>query len=110
MEDLGEVPSDAFERWMTDELEANYDEVFVYFSSGDAEIFDKVCQLEIFVPGDHAEAGVDDKGAFLEVLDKFSNFGLITSSLDQDGPEEAVYEISPKALKLQYFLASQAAD
>lgn len=110
MEDLGEVPSDAFERWMTDELEANYDEVFVYFSSGDAEIFDKVCQLEIFVPGDHAEVGVDDKGAFLEVLDKFSNFGLITSSLDQDGPEEAVYEISPKALKLQYFLASQAAD
>ncbi len=110
IDDLGKIPEDAFERWMTDELEANYDEIFVYFSGNDGEVFDKICQLEIFVPGDHDEAGIGDKGEFLNVLEKFANFGLITSSLDQDGPEDAVYEISPKALKLQYFLASQSAD
>jgi len=110
IDDLGELPEGAFERWMTDELEANYDEIFVYFSGSDGAVFDKICQLEIFVPGDHDEAGIGDKGEFLNVLEKFANFGLITSSLDQDGPEDAVYEISPKALKLQYFLASQSAD
>lgn len=110
IDDLGPLPRDSFERWMTDELETNYDEVFVYFSGSDGEVFQKICQLEIFIPGDHDEAGVKDKSEFLDTLEKFRNFGLITSSLDQDGPEDAVYEISPKALKLQYFLASQLAD
>lgn len=110
LEDIGEAPEDAFERWMTDELETNYDEIFVYFSGNDGEIFEKICQLEIFVPGDHAEVGVEHKTDFLDILGKFSKFGLITSSLDQDTPEDAVYEISPKALKLQYFLASQTEE
>lgn len=109
LDDLEELPKDAFERWMTDELEANYDEIFVYFSASEHEIFRKICQLELFVPSDHVEAGVEEKNDFMLVLEKFANFGLITSSLDQDGPEDAVYEISPKALKLQYFLASQEA-
>lgn len=110
LEDVGEIPADAFERWMTDELEANYDDIFVYFGGNDREIFEKICQLEIFIASDFNEVGLEDKAEFLKILVKFSDFGLITSSLDQDDPEDAVYEISPKALKLQYFLASQSTD
>lgn len=110
LEDVGEIPVNGFERWMTDELEENHDEIFAYFSGTDGDVFHKICQLEIFVPGDHEEAGVDNMDDFVLKLEKFAIFGLITSSLDQDGPEDAVYEISPKALKLQYFLASQSED
>lgn len=110
LEDLGDIPADSFERWMTDELETNYDEIFVYFSGDDRGVFERICQLEIFVPGDYEDAGVGSKADFVSKLEKFSDFGLITSSLDQDGPEDAVYEISPKALKLQYFLAAQSAE
>lgn len=108
VDDLEKVPVDSFERWMGDELETNYDEIFVYFSGRDAEAFKGICQLEIFVPGDCSELGFEDRAEFQGILEKFVSFGLITSSLDQDAPEDAVYEISPKALKLQYFLASQS--
>lgn len=108
LEDVGRIPENGFERWMNDELEANYDEIFVYFSGSDGDVFKKICQLEIFVLRDHGEAGVVDRDEFVKALEKFAKFGLITSSLDQDGPEDAVYEISPKALKLQYFLSSQS--
>lgn len=39
LEGIGEIPADAFERWMTDELEANYDDIFVYFGGNDREVF-----------------------------------------------------------------------
>ena len=110
IEDLGEIPADSFERWMTDELETNYDEIFVYFGGDDKDVFEKICQMEIFTSSDYEEAGAGGKAEFLSKLEKFSDFGLITSSLDEDGPEGAVYEITPKALKLQYFMATQLAE
>ncbi|WP_375699396.1 hypothetical protein [Pseudophaeobacter sp. TrK17] len=105
LEDAGRIASDAFERWMSEELEANHAEIFVYFEGRDEEVFEAICQVEIFTPGEHESLGVSDKREFLNILDKFVKFGLIVSSLDQDAPEDAVFEITPKALKLQYFLA-----
>lgn len=108
VDDLSEIPSDSFERWLGDELETNYDEIFVYFRDRDEEAFKGICQLEIFVPNDCSELGFEDVAEFLEILDRFQNYGLITPTLDQHTPEDTVYEISPKSLKLQYFLNSQA--
>jgi hypothetical protein len=108
VDDLQNIPHDAFERWLNDELEKNYDEIFVFFLDKEKEAFKKACQLEIFLASDAGELGMDDTQEFKSLIDKFIKHGLVTPSLDQDDSERAVYEISPKSLKLQYFLDSQA--
>lgn len=108
VDDLNEIPHDSFERWLADELETNYDEIFVYFRDRDEEAFKGICQLEIFVPNDCLELGFQDLTEFQGILERFLNYGLITPTLDQNTPEDTVYEISPKSLKLQYFLNSQS--
>lgn len=108
VEDLQNIPPDAFERWLNDELEENYDEIFVYFLEREKEAFKKACQLEIFLASDAKELGMNDAEEFKSLIDKFIKHGLVTASLDQEDSEKAVYEISPKSLKLEYFLDSQA--
>lgn len=108
VDDLNNIPHDAFERWLTDELEKNFDEIFVYFSDREKDAFKRACQLEIFLASDASELGLNDQQEFRALMEKFIRNGLVTPSLDQDDPEKAVYEISPKSLKLQYFLDSQA--
>lgn len=108
VDDLSEIPSDSFERWLREELETNYDEIFVFFRDRDEEAFKGICQQEIFVPNDCSELGFDDVAEFTAILDRFQNYGLVTPTLDQNTPEDTVYEISPKSLKLQYFIDSQA--
>ena len=93
---------------MREELETNYDEIFVFFRDRDEEAFKGICQQEIFVPNDCSELGFDDVAEFTAILDRFQNYGLVTPTLDQNTPEDTVYEISPKSLKLQYFIDSQA--
>jgi hypothetical protein len=108
VDDLSEIPADSFERWLREELETNYDEIFVFFRDRDEEAFQGICQQEIFVPNDCSELGFDDVAEFTAILDRFQNYGLVTPTLDQNTPEDTVYEISPKSLKLQYFIDSQA--
>lgn len=108
VDDLAQIPKDSFERWLREELETNYDEIFVFFRDRDEEAFKAICQVEIFVPNDCSELGFDDVTEFLSILNRFQNYGLVTPTLDQNTPEDTVYEISPKSLKLQYFLDSQA--
>mgnify|MGYP000044146561 FL=1 len=107
VDDLSEIPGDSFERWLREELETNYDEIFVFFRDRDEEAFKGICQQEIFVPNDCSELGFDDVAEFTAILDRFQNYGLVTPTLDQNTPEDTVYEISPKSLKLQYFIDSQ---
>lgn len=107
VDDLSSLSDDLFERWLREELETNYDEIFVYFRDRDEEAFEGICQLEIFVPNDCSELGFSDPAEFISILERFRNYGLLTPTLDQNTPEDTVYEISPKSLKLQYFLDSQ---
>lgn len=107
VDDLSKIPSDSFERWLREELETNYDEIFVFFRDKDEEAFKGICQQEIFVPNDWPELGFDDVAEFTAILERFQNYGLVTPTLDQNTPEDTVYEISPKSLKLQYFIDSQ---
>jgi hypothetical protein len=107
VDDLSEIPGDSFERWLREELETNYDEIFVFFRDRDEEAFKGICQQEIFVPNDCSELGFDDVAEFTAILDRFQNYGLVTPTLDQNTPEDTVYEISPKSLKLQYFIDTQ---
>jgi hypothetical protein len=108
VDDLLTIPGDSFERWLREELETNYDEIFVFFRDRDEEAFKAICQQEIFVPNDCSELGFDDVAEFTAILGRFQNYGLVTPTLDQNTPEDTVYEISPKSLKLQYFMDSQA--
>lgn len=108
LDDPSQIPGDSFERWLRDELETNYDEIFVYFSDREKEAFKEICQQEIFVPEVYSELGFDDVGQFIATLERFQDYGLVTPTLDQNTPENTVYEISPKSLKPQYFIDSQA--
>ncbi|MFK5979531.1 MAG: hypothetical protein QM488_11655 [Rhizobiaceae bacterium] len=109
-EDLSNIPAAIFETWIQGELETNYDEVFAVFGDTEKDVFRKVCQFELIKLSDAQTLGVEGEAQLQKILEKFVSIGLITPSLDQDEPKDTVYEISPKALKLEYFVASNASD
>lgn len=104
------VPSETFDRWLNDELDTLYGDIFVNFDASEAAAFKRICQMEIFMLADHIECGIEDIFEFEQCVAKFTNLGLITCSLDMEESGSKVYELSAKSFKLQYFIDSQTGE
>ncbi len=104
------VPSETFDRWLNDELDTLYGDIFVNFDASEAAAFKRICQMEIFMLADHVECGIDDISEFEQCVAKLTNLGLITCSLDMEESGSKVSELSAKSFKLQYFIDSQTGE
>lgn len=98
---------ESIDDWLVNDMDLLYADIFLEASPDDHYLFESACQLEIFKASDRFEMGVSEQSKFLEKIASLAKNGLITVSLDLEDIDQKVYELTAKAYKLQYFIASQ---
>jgi len=107
-EDGIDIPSEAFDRWLDDELNNMYGDVYPYLAKSERVFFDKALQWEIILSSEFLEFGFETEQELIEVAEKFVRLDLLYLNKEEKGASKMeVYEISPAAYKFQYFIDSQ---
>ncbi len=107
-EDSVDIPSKAFDRWLDDELNNMYGDVYPYLSTPEKVFFEKALQWEIILSSEFLEFGLETEQELIGVAEKFVRLDLLYLNKEEKGVSNTeVYEISPAAYKFQYFIDSQ---
>lgn len=108
-EDVNSIPADAFDRWIDDELNNMYGEVYPYLSNAEKKFFGKALQWELVASNEFEDFGLETEDELIEIAKKFVSLGLLyLDKGDNNISKISIYEISPSAYKFQYFIDSQA--
>lgn len=108
---IDEIPDDAFDRWLGDELNNMYGDVYPYLSKSEKAFFEKALQWELIVSSEFLDFGLSSERELIEAAEKFVRLDLLYLNKEDKGTSSSeVYEISPAAYKFQYFIDSQHSE
>lgn len=104
-------PADAFDRWIDDELNNMYGDVYPYLSKQERDFFEKALQWELIVSTDFSDFDLTSEDELIKIADKFVGLDLLYVNKEDKGSSKSeIYEISPAAFKFQYFIDSQKTE
>ena len=110
-EAIDKIPSDAFDRWLDDELNNMYGEVYPYLSKPEKIFFERALQWELIISSEFTDFGMNSEKELIDVAEKFVRLDLLYLNKEDKGESESeVFEISPAAYKFQYFIDSQDSE